>query len=197
MAQEDSEYAETVDPHIPLAVYDWRHTTIESIFNQAIGIALESQRFDISSIYSQTEDASGSLLAYTMEGAVLDTAFSLSYRDQIHHFLFPSPLFPRPTAVLDTGFSLSYRDQIYHFLFPSPPLETTLPMSVRSWGFLCQLIQVNLPQLPSSSYWLSEQSLVSSWTKQCSVMYLLVVFSPLITMCYMTFKIFTFKINAS
>ena len=64
------------------------------MLHKAIGIALESQRLDvISSIYSQTKDAS--LLAYTMEG-VLDTGFSLSYRDQVLRFLFP--LFPRPTT---------------------------------------------------------------------------------------------------
>lgn len=61
---------------------------------QAIGIALESHRFDIiSQIYSQTQDIS--LLSYTME-AVIDTGFSLSYRDQVLNFLFP--LFPKPTA---------------------------------------------------------------------------------------------------
>jgi 26S proteasome regulatory subunit N2 len=64
------------------------------MLHKAIGIALESQRLDvISSIYSQTKDAS--LLAYTMEG-VLDTGFSLSYRDQVLRFLFP--LFPQPTT---------------------------------------------------------------------------------------------------
>ena len=64
------------------------------VFRKAIGIALESQRLDIiSSIYSQTKDTS--LLAYAMEG-VLDTGFSLSYRDQVLRFLFP--LFPRPTT---------------------------------------------------------------------------------------------------
>ena len=64
------------------------------MLHKAIGIALESQRLDvISSIYSQTKDAS--LLAYTMEG-VLDTGFPLSYRDHVLRFLFP--LFPRPTT---------------------------------------------------------------------------------------------------
>jgi len=61
---------------------------------KAIGIALESHRLDIiSSIYSKTKDIN--LLSYAMEG-VLDTGFSLSYRDQVLRFLFP--LFPRPTA---------------------------------------------------------------------------------------------------
>jgi 26S proteasome regulatory subunit N2 len=61
--------------------------------SQAIGIALESRRLDIiSQIYESTHDAS--LLSYAME-AVLDTGFSLSYRDHVLHFLLP--LFPRPT----------------------------------------------------------------------------------------------------
>lgn len=59
---------------------------------QAIGIALESHRLDvITAIYNQTKDIS--LLSYAMEG-VLDTGFSLSYRDQVLRFLFP--LFPQP-----------------------------------------------------------------------------------------------------
>lgn len=44
-------------------------------------------------VYKQTQDTS--LLSYAME-AVLDTGFSLSYRDQVLHFLFP--LFPQPTT---------------------------------------------------------------------------------------------------
>jgi len=36
-----------------------------------------------------------------MEGAVLDTAFSLSYQDQVLRFLFP--LFPRPTTGTGDG----------------------------------------------------------------------------------------------
>jgi len=61
---------------------------------QAIGIALESHRLDIiSKIYSQTNDVS--LLSYAMEG-VLDTGFSLSYRDQVLRFLFPQ--FPAPAV---------------------------------------------------------------------------------------------------
>jgi len=60
---------------------------------QAIGIALESHRLDIiSHIYEQTHDTS--LLSYAME-AVLDTNSSLSYRDQVLHFLYP--YFPAPT----------------------------------------------------------------------------------------------------
>lgn len=61
---------------------------------QAIGIALESRRFDIiSHIYGQTHDTG--LLSYAME-AVLDTGFSLSYRDQVLRFLYP--LYPHPTS---------------------------------------------------------------------------------------------------
>jgi len=61
---------------------------------QAIGIALESRRLDVLSyIYETTQDIS--LLSYAMD-AVLDNDFSLSYRHQVLHFLFP--LFPRPTT---------------------------------------------------------------------------------------------------
>lgn len=60
---------------------------------QAIGIALEARRLDIiSTIYKQTKDAT--LLSYAME-AVLDTGFSLSYRDRVLRFLFS--WFPHPT----------------------------------------------------------------------------------------------------
>lgn len=55
---------------------------------------MESHRLDvITEIYKQRNDTS--LLSYAME-AVLDTGFSLSYRDQVLRFLFP--LFPRPTS---------------------------------------------------------------------------------------------------
>ena len=67
---------------------------ITSPTSQAIGIALEAHRLDIvSQIYDQTNDPS--LLSYAME-AVVDTAFSLSYRDEVLNFLFP--LFPRPKS---------------------------------------------------------------------------------------------------
>ncbi|KAH7928528.1 26S proteasome regulatory complex non-ATPase subcomplex Rpn2/Psmd1 subunit [Leucogyrophana mollusca] len=66
----------------------------EGEYRQAIGIALESHRFDIiSQVYDLTKDVS--LLSYAME-AVLDTGFSLSYRDQVLNFLLP--LFPPPTT---------------------------------------------------------------------------------------------------
>ncbi|KAH7910870.1 26S proteasome regulatory complex non-ATPase subcomplex Rpn2 Psmd1 subunit [Hygrophoropsis aurantiaca] len=78
-------------------------TIIESIFErcikereykQAIGIALESHRLDVvSHVYNLTKDVS--LLSYAME-AVLDTGFSLSYRDEVLNFLLP--LFPPPTT---------------------------------------------------------------------------------------------------
>lgn len=65
-----------------------------SSYLQAIGIALESRRLDvISRIYDITHDVS--LLSYAME-AILDTGFSLSYRDQILNFLLP--LFPAPSS---------------------------------------------------------------------------------------------------
>ena len=61
---------------------------------QAIGIALESRRLDvISRIYNLIHDVS--LLSYAME-AVLDTGFSLLYRDQVLNFLLP--LFPSPSS---------------------------------------------------------------------------------------------------
>jgi len=57
---------------------------------KAIGIALESRRLDIiKRIYEQTKDVS--MLSYAME-AVIDTQFSLSYRDLVLQFLYP--LFP-------------------------------------------------------------------------------------------------------
>lgn len=60
---------------------------------QAIGIALESRRLDIvSDIYKKTRDVS--LLSYAMD-AVLDTGFSLSYRNEVLKFLLP--LFPLPS----------------------------------------------------------------------------------------------------
>ncbi|KAH7883493.1 26S proteasome regulatory complex non-ATPase subcomplex Rpn2 Psmd1 subunit [Phlebopus sp. FC_14] len=65
----------------------------EKDYRQAIGISLESHRFDIiSRVYHITQDVS--LLCYAME-AVLDTGFSLSYRDQVLNFLLP--LFPAPS----------------------------------------------------------------------------------------------------
>ena len=56
---------------------------------------LESpHQFDIiEEIYERTQDTL--LLSYAME-AVLDTGFSLSYRDQVLHKLLP--LFPSPTT---------------------------------------------------------------------------------------------------
>lgn len=68
--------------------------THRHVILQAIGIALESRRFDIiEQIYARTQDTL--LLSYAME-AVLDTGFSLSYRDQVLHKLLP--LFPSPTT---------------------------------------------------------------------------------------------------
>ncbi|TFY80665.1 hypothetical protein EWM64_g3340 [Hericium alpestre] len=62
-------------------------------FKQAVGIALESRRLDvIAHIYEQTHDTG--LLSYAME-AVLDTNFSLSYRDEVLNFLYN--LFPSLT----------------------------------------------------------------------------------------------------
>ncbi|KAJ4002415.1 D-isomer specific 2-hydroxyacid dehydrogenase [Lentinula boryana] len=66
----------------------------EGEYKQAVGIALESHRLDIiSKIYEQVKDTS--ILTYAME-AVIDSGFSLSYRDTVLRFIYP--LFPRPTA---------------------------------------------------------------------------------------------------
>ncbi|KAF7347919.1 26S proteasome regulatory subunit RPN2 [Mycena venus] len=84
-----------VDPRLQTVIENIFARCIEEReYKQAIGIALESRRLDvIARIYSQTKDTS--LLSYAMEG-VLDTGFSLSYRDQVLSFLFP--LFPQPVA---------------------------------------------------------------------------------------------------
>ncbi|THG99905.1 hypothetical protein EW026_g2545 [Hermanssonia centrifuga] len=66
----------------------------EGEYKQAIGIALESHRLDvISDIYKLTRDTT--LISYAMD-AVLDTGFSLSYRNEVLRFLLP--LFPSPTS---------------------------------------------------------------------------------------------------
>ncbi|KAF9022936.1 26S proteasome regulatory complex non-ATPase subcomplex Rpn2/Psmd1 subunit [Hymenopellis radicata] len=82
---------EAVDPRLQNIIEGIFSRCIEDgEYKQAIGIALESRRLDvISGIYNQTHDLS--LLTYSME-AVLDTGFSLVYRDQVLRFLFP--LFP-------------------------------------------------------------------------------------------------------
>ncbi|KAJ7103629.1 armadillo-type protein [Mycena belliarum] len=84
-----------VDPRLQTVIENiFARCIDEREYKQAIGIALESRRLDvIARIYSQTKDTS--LLSYAMEG-VLDTGFSLSYRDQVLSFLFP--LFPQPVA---------------------------------------------------------------------------------------------------
>ncbi|KAJ7357264.1 armadillo-type protein [Mycena albidolilacea] len=84
-----------VDPRLQSVIENiFARCIDEREYKQAIGIALESQRLDvIATIYSQTKDTS--LLSYAMEG-VLDTGFSLSYRDQVLSFLFP--LFPPPVT---------------------------------------------------------------------------------------------------
>ncbi|KDQ63503.1 hypothetical protein JAAARDRAFT_119183 [Jaapia argillacea MUCL 33604] len=71
----------------------FRRCFADGEYKQAIGIALEARRLDIiSQVYQETRDIS--LLSYAME-AVLDTGFSLSYRDEVLNFLLS--LFPRPT----------------------------------------------------------------------------------------------------
>ncbi|CAA7258713.1 unnamed protein product [Cyclocybe aegerita] len=92
----------------------------EGEFKQAIGIALESHRLDvISSIYSQTKDVS--ILTYAMEG-VLNTGFSLSYRDEVLRFLFP--LFPRPT----TGDGSPHVHALTRLLVTLSDISLTIPL---------------------------------------------------------------------
>ncbi|KAG5636896.1 hypothetical protein H0H81_006482 [Sphagnurus paluster] len=91
-------------------------------FKQAIGIALESRRLDvISAIYDRTQDTS--LLSYAME-AVLDTGFSLSYRDQVLQFLYP--LFPKPM----TGEKSPYMHSITRLLITLSSPSLTVPLLV-------------------------------------------------------------------
>ncbi|KAF8898847.1 hypothetical protein BD779DRAFT_1666615 [Infundibulicybe gibba] len=93
-AEEQSGGHEKIDPRLQSIIEGiFSRCIAEGEFKQAVGIALESRRLDvISSIYQRTQDTS--LLSYAME-AVLDTGFSLSYRNQVLQFLFP--LFPKPT----------------------------------------------------------------------------------------------------
>ncbi|KAJ7225612.1 D-isomer specific 2-hydroxyacid dehydrogenase [Mycena pura] len=94
-SEEQTGKSEKVDPRLQSVIENIYARCIEEReYKQAIGIALESRRLDvIARIYSQTKDTS--LLSYAME-CVLDTGFSLSYRDQVLSFLFP--LFPAPVA---------------------------------------------------------------------------------------------------
>ncbi|KAF8331501.1 26S proteasome regulatory complex, non-ATPase subcomplex, Rpn2/Psmd1 subunit [Cantharellus anzutake] len=100
---------------------------IEGIFNkciedgehkQALGIALESSRLDIiTQIYELTRDTD--ILSYIME-AVLDTGFTLAFRDKVlHHIL---PLFP-PLAPKARHIHTLTR---IHVALSSPPL--TIPL---------------------------------------------------------------------
>ncbi|KAJ7169781.1 D-isomer specific 2-hydroxyacid dehydrogenase [Mycena filopes] len=94
-SEEQASKSDKVDPRLQTVIENiFARCIDEREYKQAIGIALESRRLDvIARIYSQTQDSS--LLSYAMEG-VLDTGFSLSYRDQVLSFLFP--LFPQPVA---------------------------------------------------------------------------------------------------
>ncbi|KAJ7125679.1 D-isomer specific 2-hydroxyacid dehydrogenase [Mycena crocata] len=94
-SEEQTSKSEKVDPRLQTVIENiFARCIDEREYKQAIGIALESRRLDvIARIYTQTKDTS--LLSYAMEG-VLDTGFSLSYRDQVLSFLFP--LFPQPVA---------------------------------------------------------------------------------------------------
>ncbi|KAL0575818.1 proteasome regulatory particle base subunit [Marasmius crinis-equi] len=87
--------ADKIDPRLRTIIENiFTRCISEGEYKQAIGIALESHRLDIvSQIYKETRDIS--ILSYTME-AIVDTNFSLSYRDTVLRFLFP--LFPQPSA---------------------------------------------------------------------------------------------------
>jgi hypothetical protein len=86
---------------------------------KAIGIALEAHRLDvIAAIYKDTKDVS--LLSYAMEG-VLDTGFSLLYRNQVLRFLLP--LFPQPTA----GEGAAHANSIIHLLVTLCDPSLTIP----------------------------------------------------------------------
>ncbi|CAL1695273.1 unnamed protein product [Somion occarium] len=93
--EEQTEGGGKVDPKLQNVIEGiFRRCIQDGEYKQAIGIALESSRLDvIEHIYKLTNDIS--LLSYTME-AVIDTGFSLSYRDQVLKFLLP--LFPPPTV---------------------------------------------------------------------------------------------------
>ncbi|KAJ7634207.1 hypothetical protein DFH06DRAFT_1221396 [Mycena polygramma] len=94
-SEEQTGKSDKVDPRLQSVIETiFARCIDEREYKQAIGIALESRRLDvIARIYSQTKDTS--LLSYAMEG-VLDTGFSLSYRDEVLSFLFP--LFPQPVT---------------------------------------------------------------------------------------------------
>ncbi|KAJ3918306.1 D-isomer specific 2-hydroxyacid dehydrogenase [Lentinula edodes] len=93
--EQASSKQDKIDPRLQRIIENiFTRCISEGEYKQAVGIALESRRLDIiSRIYEQVKDTS--ILSYAME-AVIDSGFSLSYRDTVLRFLFP--LFPRPTA---------------------------------------------------------------------------------------------------
>ncbi|KAJ3883307.1 D-isomer specific 2-hydroxyacid dehydrogenase [Lentinula edodes] len=93
--EQASSKQDKIDPRLQRIIENiFTRCISEGEYKQAVGIALESRRLDIiSKIYEQVKDTS--ILSYAME-AVIDSGFSLSYRDTVLRFLFP--LFPRPTA---------------------------------------------------------------------------------------------------
>ncbi|KAJ3937705.1 MAG: D-isomer specific 2-hydroxyacid dehydrogenase [Lentinula lateritia] len=93
--EQASSKQDKIDPRLQRIIENiFTRCISEGEYKQAVGIALESRRLDIiSKIYEQVQDTS--ILSYAME-AVIDSGFSLSYRDTVLRFLFP--LFPRPTA---------------------------------------------------------------------------------------------------
>lgn len=96
---------------------------------QAIGIALESHRLDlILQIFKLNEDVS--LLSYAMD-AVLETNFSLSYRNQVLNFLLPlfpplEPKAPHVHAVTRLLVTLSDANLTIPLLTALVPKETLL-----------------------------------------------------------------------
>ncbi|KAF5312814.1 hypothetical protein D9619_003415 [Psilocybe cf. subviscida] len=130
--------------------------TIENIFGrciaekeykQAIGIALEARRLDvIAAVYHTTEDVN--LLSYAMDG-VLDTGFSLSYRDEVLRFLFP--LFPRPTV----GDVSPHIHSLTRLLIALSDIELTMPLLtslVKSEHLLAYQLAFDLVEGGSQDY---------------------------------------------
>ncbi|TFK77196.1 hypothetical protein BDN72DRAFT_753714 [Pluteus cervinus] len=89
------ESSEAIDPRLQKIIEGiFARCLAEGEYKQAIGIALESRRLDvITQVFDETGDVS--LISYAME-AVLDTGFSLLYRDQVLRFLLE--LFPQPSS---------------------------------------------------------------------------------------------------
>ncbi|KAF8293629.1 26S proteasome regulatory complex non-ATPase subcomplex Rpn2 Psmd1 subunit [Clavulina sp. PMI_390] len=107
----------------------------EGEHKQALGIALESGRLDIiTRVYQQTQDTD--ILSYVME-AVLDTGFTLSFRDRVlHHIL---PLFPPPTPYASHIHSLTR-------------IHVTLALPSLTIPFLTGLVENTKPEHRAIAY---------------------------------------------